>query len=112
VLRFPDDRIVGTVGWAGSWSDLRGPVLATGPVVVPDTVDVSVTLQLIAGTEATGGGCWTIHPAPGLLDLGFVADLPAGAISSLSVRAIDESKFGAIRHLGPGLSTLCLVGRA
>ena len=36
VIQFPTDAIVGTLDWNGSWSDERGPVLATGSVEVPD----------------------------------------------------------------------------
>ena len=107
-LRFPTDRIVGTLSWKGSWSDEHGPVLATGSVEVPDGVAVSMEVQLLLGSEPSGRGSWSMIPAQEAVDLGFVRDLPADAVESLSIPSAHEESFAAVAHLAPGLRRLYL----
>lgn len=109
ILEFPTDRIVGTLDWNGSWSDERGPVLATGSVSVPDAVAVSLEVQAVRGTESTGGGSWTVDVAQDRVDLRFLRDLPANGVESLTVHPSDEATFDAVAHLAPGLRKLYLV---
>lgn len=108
-LQFPTDRIVGTLDWDGSWTDERGPVLATGSVSVPDDVAVSLEVQTVRGTESTGGGSWTVDVAQDPVDLRFLRDLPANGVESLTLHASDEATFDAVAHLAPGLRKLYLV---
>ena len=107
-LRFPTDRIVGSVEWVRPWSDAQGPVLATGSVEVPEGTGVTLNAQALRGSEAMGGGSWSLLPSGEVLDLGFLRDLAPGAIESLSVGAADEESFDAIGHLAPGLRRLYL----
>jgi hypothetical protein len=108
LLQFPTDRIVGTVDWDGSWNDEQGPVLATGSVQVPDGVRVSLEVQALRGSEPTGGGGWSTLPVQEPVHLGFIRDLPADGIESVSVRSADEASFEAVVHLDPGLRRLYL----
>ena len=109
ILQFPTDRIIGTVEWLGSWTDERGPVLATGSVTVPDGVTVSLDVQAVHGTESTGGGSWTIDVAQEAVDLSFLRELPDTCVESLRLRSSDEATFDAVAHLAPGLRKLYLV---
>jgi hypothetical protein len=109
ILQFPTDRIVGTLDWNGSWTDERGPVLATGSVNVPDDVIVSLDVQAVRGTESTGGGSWTIDVAQDAVDLGFLRELPDNCVESLTLKSSDEATFGAVAHLAPSLRKLYLV---
>ena len=97
VLRFPTDRIVGTLDWNGSWSAETGPVLARGDVDVPDGAVVRLEVQELRAVEPSGG--WGPVPSFHPVDLGFLADLPPDGIGSMSVRSADERSFGALRHL-------------
>jgi hypothetical protein len=108
VLQFPSDRVVGILDWAGSYTEERGPVLATGAVSAPDGRDLRLSVEPISHTERAGNG-WTInHSVDGAVDLEFLRSLPPAAIGSLSVRAATESSAAAITHLAPGLRTLTL----
>jgi hypothetical protein len=109
LLQFPTDRIVGTVEWDGSWTDERGPVLATGTVQVPDGVAVGLVILAVLGSEPTGGGSWSTIPTWEPVHLGFLRDLPRDDIESLSIRSADEASFDAVVHLAPGLRRLHLV---
>lgn len=109
LLQFPTDRIVGTLDWNGSWTDERGPVLATGAVSVPDDVTVRLDVQTVRGSRADGGGSWSIDIAPDPVNLRFLSDLPENSIESLTLHRSDEVTIVAIRHLAPGLRKLYLV---
>lgn len=108
-FQFPTDRIVGTLDWNGSWTDERGPVLATGMVNVPGDVAVSLEVQAVRGVESRGGGRWSVDVAREAVDLGFLRDLPADGVESLTLHRSDEATFGAVAHLAPGLRRLYLV---
>lgn len=95
-LQFPTDRIVGTVEWDGSWSDERGPVLATGSVAVPDGVAVRLEIEPLLGCEPTGRGHWSMVRAREPLRLDFVRALPSAVIESVSIRSADEASFDAL----------------
>jgi hypothetical protein len=109
-LQFPTDRIVGTLDWNGSWTDERGPVLATGSVSVPDDVAVSLRVQAVRGTASTGGGSWSVDVAQDPVDLGFLRDLPATDVESVTLHRSVEATFDAVAHLAPGVRKLYLVG--
>jgi hypothetical protein len=109
ILQFPTDRLVGTVDWDGSWTDERGPVLATGSVDVPDDVTVSLDVQTVRGSKATGGGGWSVDVAMDPVDLSFLRELPADGIEALTLHRSDEATIGAVAHLAPGLRKLYLV---
>ena len=55
VLRFPTDRIVGTLDRNGSWSAETGPVLPRGDVDVPDGAVVRWEVQELRAVEPSGG---------------------------------------------------------
>jgi hypothetical protein len=107
-IQFPTDHIVGTVEWDGSWTDERGPVLATGSVQVPEGVGVSLHIRPLRGSEPKRGGSWTMIPAQSPIHVGFVRDLPPDVIESVLVRSADEGSFDAVTHLAPGLRRLYL----
>jgi hypothetical protein len=109
-LCFPADRIVGTLDWVGSYSDDRGPVLATGGITVPE-IEINLEIQGLLGTEPTSEGVWTPIPDESPVDLGFLNDLPSNAIHSVSIlssRSVVEDSMSALRHLAPGLRRLYL----
>lgn len=108
LLHFPTDRIVGTVDWDGSWTDDRGPVLASGAVQIPDGVEVSLDIRALLGSEPAGDGSWSTIPAQEPVHLGFLRDLPRDAIEAMSVGLADEASFDAVVHLAPRLRQLCL----
>jgi hypothetical protein len=109
ILQFPTARIVGTLEWDASWTEERGPVLATGAVQVPDGVEVNLEIRPLLGSEPIDGGSWSMIPAPEPVSFGFVRDLPPDVIASLSVaRSADEGSFDAVAHLAPGLRRLYL----
>lgn len=108
-LEFPTDTIVGTVEWMGSWADDRGPILATGSVNVPNDAQVSLSVQAVRGSRATGGGAWTLDFAQQPVDLGFLRNLPADRVESLTVESRSEASFDAVAHLAPSLRRLYLV---
>jgi len=89
-LRFPSDRVVGELDWAGA---PIGGVPATGRVVVPDGVRVDLT---VPGFHDSPGGGRLMNPA---VDLGFVRDLPPDGIEALHIRAAQEHSLGALTHL-------------
>lgn len=109
IFQFPFDQIVGTLDWDGSWTDERGPVLATGSVDVPDAVALSLDVQAVRGSESTGGGSWSVDVSMDPVDLGFLRELPADGVESLTLHSNDEATFGAVAHLAPGLRKLYLV---
>ena len=99
-LRFPSDRVVGELDWAGA---PIGGVPATGRVVVPDGVRVDLT---VPGFHDSPGGGRPLNPA---VDLGFVRDLPPDGIEALHIRAAHEESLVALAHLAPGLRRLYLI---
>jgi hypothetical protein len=106
-LEFPRDQIVGQLHWLGSWSDDAGPVLATGRVLVPDGVDVGLSVSSIADTERHGSS-WTLSGDGRSVDLAFLLDLPPDSISSLQLSAVVRESVVAVTHLAPGLHHLTL----
>lgn len=108
ILQFPTDRIVGTLDWNGSWTDERGPVLATGSVTVPDGVAVSLDVQAIRGSSSAGAGSGTIDVEQEAVNLSFLLRLPADSIESLTLHSGDEATLEAVGHLAPGLRKLYL----
>lgn len=109
IFQFPPDRILGTLDWDGSWTEERGPVLATGSVDVPDAVALSLDVQAVRGVESTGGGSWSVDVSMDPVDLDFLRELPADGVESLTLHSNDEATFGAVAHLAPGLRKLYLV---
>ncbi len=110
-LTFPADVIVGNLDWAGSWSDERGPVLATGTVLVPDDAEIELHTEALSGSERDpGGASWSLIPDRRRpeLDLGFLRQLPADAITSLSLGRSAAGSVSALAHLAPGLRRLYL----
>jgi len=125
-LRFPDTEILGTLDWRGSWRNDR-PTLATGVVEIPDDVTVSFTVRRIESVERSSGGSrtvtrigdkvfsstsggWTSKGGGAEpIDLGFLRNLPADAIGSLTLgRGVVEESFPAVVHLSPALTHLYL----
>lgn len=109
ILEFPTDTIVGTVEWVDSWTDERGPVLATGSVNVPDDVQVSLSIQAVRGSSSTSGGGWTLDFAQDPVDLGFLRKLPVDRVESLTIESSSAISFDAVAHLAPSLRKLYLV---
>lgn len=60
VVHFPNDQIVGTIQWVGSWSDAVGPILATGAIEVPTGQPIDLEVAAIAGKAPSRGGGWTV----------------------------------------------------
>lgn len=108
VLDFPRDTIVGTVEWAGSWSDTTGPTLATGTVEAPYGAALHLTVQRVLSSEPTGGGSWQLASDLAPVDLSFIHALPNHLVESVSIRTVDEHTFDALSHLAPGLRRLTL----
>lgn len=107
-LSFPADRIVGRLSWNGSARDKRGPVLATGPVEVPDDLDLALTVSAIkAVTRRDNTWSTTFSTEP--VDLSFLSSLPRDIVHSFTLTPpfIHES-FRFIVHLAPGLRNLYL----
>jgi hypothetical protein len=108
-LRFPTDHVVGTLDWPAPFDPETGPTLACGVVTVPDGVDVRLDVQSLAGTRPTGGGAWELLTDHRPVDLGFLRDLPADVIVSISLtRDVVESSVAALAQLAPGLTSLYL----
>jgi hypothetical protein len=107
VLQFPDDRVVGTLEWLGSWSVDRGPVLATGLVEVPDDQEIGLRVQEVTGTERHGDS-WQTRSGTGPSDLGFLTQLAPSALTSLTLGQVTPESYPAIAHLAPGLRKLHL----
>jgi hypothetical protein len=109
MLRFPSERIVGSLEWLGSWDVTRGPVLATGDVVVPDDRPVSLSVQSVMSVERHGDSWQTIGGREPV-HLGFIAELPGDAVDSLYLsRSLVPGSFGSVGHLAPGLRRLYLA---
>jgi hypothetical protein len=81
--------------------------LARGRVEVPD--DASIDLQVCSVTSAsrTDQG-WQLSGDHSAVDVSFLSDLPAAAISTLSVVRAAENSVAAISHLAPGVRRLSL----
>jgi hypothetical protein len=108
-LNFPEDRIVGTLGWIGSYSEQTGPVLATGTVEVPDDQRIGLRVGEILGAEPQPGGGWSMFPAQRPDDLIFLERLPGDAIDSLGLHfRVIPSSLASVVHLAPGLTHLSL----
>lgn len=103
LLRFPIDRIVGTLDWDGSWNDATGPVLATGDLLVPDGTDVGICVEAVIESRPLGNGTWQAEGALTEVDLDFLLDLPPDALHSVTIRRASEESTGALAHLAPGL---------
>jgi hypothetical protein len=109
MLRFPSDRIVGSLEWLGSWDVTRGPVLATGDVVVPDDRPVSLSAHSVLSVERHGDG-WQTIGGKDPVHLGFIAELPGDAVDSLHLsRSLVPGSFESVAHLAPGLRRLYLA---
>jgi len=107
ILEFPADRIVGTVDWGHPRLGAHGPTLATGQVEVPDGTAITLDVQALTGIEPAIDS-WTLLVSQNPVDLGFLRQLPADAIESVSLRSIEEESFAALSHLAPGLHRLYL----
>jgi hypothetical protein len=134
-LSFPTDEIVGTLDWLDSWDDEVGPVLATGVVEVPDDVEVDLSVHRVQSverdpfsgggfitnriteegevvTEQTSGQGWVLSGGSGPpLHLGFLRELPADSMTSLSMSGsstVLAESLSALPHLALGLKRLYL----
>ncbi len=81
-LTFPDDRIVGTVGWAGAWQPDRGPVLATGAVTVPEGARIDLHVDAIESSTPDDREGWTLETSMQPVNLDFLRHLPRDAIEA------------------------------
>jgi hypothetical protein len=109
VLRFPTERIVGTLDWDGSWSDVSGPVLARGEVPVPDGVEVQLSVEEVTGSRPVGNGTWELQAATAPVPLDFLRDLPPDALQSMTIQGAAEESIEAVTHLAAGLRHLVLA---
>jgi hypothetical protein len=108
-LRFPTDRVVGTLDWPAPFDPETGPTLATGVVSVPDGIGVCLEVQSLTGSRPTGAGVWELLTDHRPIDLGFLRVLPTDVIESICLtRDVVESSASALAHLAPGLKFLYL----
>jgi hypothetical protein len=104
ILEFPSDRIVGTVDCLGARETHGGAVLARGPVVTPDDREISLNVWTITQVHTDGG----LSGPMDTIDVGFLTELPADAISGLTLRRVTDDSIAAIAHLAPGVVSLTL----
>jgi hypothetical protein len=101
VFEFPKDRIVGLLAWT-----LAPPVhsteLARGRVEVPDGASIDLQVWSVTSASRTEQG-WQLSGDHSAVDVSFLTDLPADAISTLSVVRAAEHSVSAISHLAPGV---------
>ena len=108
VLSFSADEVVGTLEWVGSYSQERGPVLATGNAEVPVDQRISLDVHRIDSVEPSGDG-WSMRGGTTPVDLQFLAGLPSDSIEFLTIGPdIVAASFRFVEHLAPGLRRLCL----
>ncbi len=108
VLSFPADEVVGTLEWVGSYSQERGPVLATGNVDAPVDKRISLDVHRIDSVEPSGDG-WSMRGGTTPLDLQFLTGLPSDSVESLKIGpGIVPASFRFVAHLAPGLRRLYL----
>jgi len=107
-LLFPYD-CVGTLRWPGSWDDRRGPVLAQGPLYVPDDVPVALTVMSVSGVRRSRSKGWILKGDGRPVDLSFIRHLPPDAIDTLTIKAVQPESMAALPHLAPGLHRLYLA---
>jgi len=108
ILSFPNDEVVGTLEWVGSYSSQSGPVLATGDVEVPDDQEISLDVHRVDSVEPSGDG-WVMRGGSAPVDLQFLVALPPDSIEALKVvGGIVPSTFRFVSHLAPGLRKLYL----
>lgn len=87
-LHFPCGRIVGAVEYSDSWMEAAGPILASGDVLVPDTAEVSLKLEMLEGCRRASDGVWNLVPSGAPVDLAFLRDLPSDVVRSVTVGPI------------------------
>lgn len=110
-LAFPEDEVVGTLDWAGSWT-ASGPVLATGSVEVPEGAEISLNVTRVEQLQPTGPGTWTYQEGVGdPVDLRFLHALDPKDLHSLTLRGgtFLETSMQHLPHIAPGLRRLYLV---
>lgn len=110
ILRFPTDRIVGTV----SWLELGWPPMpARGDVEVPDGVMLHLSIQPIARMERAGDGIRYIHDDAHPVDLSFMAQMPPDRVTRLDLgRGLVPASVRHLPHLAGGLRSLYLDSTA
>lgn len=107
-LTFPQDRVVGTLDWPTRDHE-QGPVLATGPVDVPNEAEISLEVQPIIDVQHLGNDRWNLRADTKPISLAFLADLPPDSIANLSLHRVAPNSMRAVAHLAPGLRRLYLV---
>ena len=132
-LVFPAHEIVGTLRWEDSTDGVGKVVLATGVVVVPERVEVTLRASWMQSVRAgdalgavvptkpgegskaadlfqdnmgSGSGRITEH---GPMSLTFLSQLPADSITTLQLEfSVAPEFFSAVTHLAAGLRWLYL----
>jgi hypothetical protein len=131
-LVFPAHEIVGTLRWEDSTDGVDKVALATGVVVVPERVEVTLKASWMESVRAgdtlgavptkpgegskaadllhdnTGSGSGRITE-PGPMNLRFLSQLPADSITTLQLDfSVAPESFSAVTHLAAGLRWLYL----
>ncbi|HEV8064104.1 MAG TPA: hypothetical protein VGP46_04690, partial [Acidimicrobiales bacterium] len=121
-LQFPDGEIVGMLDWPGA-DDRLSPILATGVIDVPDGEPLSLEVWHVVSVDPTDACStplavvgqpsdlsphWLARGDGAPVDLGFLCDLPADVVVSLSLQWVVEESFQAVTHLAASLRQLTL----